>query len=67
MDGLGGGMMRGSGRGLRFNLDFPSSSSPGSLSPSWTEGGLRSTLRFDHPFVILHLNKEKLYFFFRLC
>lgn len=32
--GLGGGMMRGSGRGRRFNLDFPSSSVPGSFSPS---------------------------------
>lgn len=37
VDGLGGGMMRGSGRGLRFNLTFPSSSSPVSLSSSWME------------------------------
>lgn len=35
VEGLCGGMMRGSGRGRRLNLDFPSSSSPGSLSPSW--------------------------------
>lgn len=35
VDGLGGGMMSGSGRGRRFSLDLPSSSRPGSFSPSW--------------------------------
>jgi len=34
VDGLCGGMMRGSGRGRRLNFDFPSSSSPESFSPS---------------------------------
>lgn len=38
VDGLGGGMMRGSGRGRRFSLDLPSSSRPGSLSPSASWG-----------------------------
>ena len=37
--------MRGSGRGRRLNLDFPSSSNPGSLSPSWIDKGLRILIR----------------------
>lgn len=44
VDGLCGGMMRGSGRGRRLNLDFPSSSSAVSLSPSWMEERLSRCL-----------------------
>lgn len=40
VDGLCGGIMRGSGRGRRLNLDFPSSFSPGSVSSSWIEDSL---------------------------
>lgn len=37
--------MRGSGRGRRLNLDFPSSSGPVSSSPPWVEEeGLRVRL-----------------------
>lgn len=46
VDGLGGGMMRGSGRGRRFSLDLLSSSRPGSLSPSWRGRG-REAVRSD--------------------
>lgn len=44
--GLCGGMMRGSGRGRRLNLDFPSSSSPGSFSTSWREEALFNLIFF---------------------
>lgn len=45
MEGLCGGIMRGSGRGRRLNLDFPSSSSPELVSSSWAEISLQNGIQ----------------------
>lgn len=47
VEGLCGGIMRGSGRGRRLNLDFPSSFSSGSVSSSWIEDSLMIRSKLD--------------------